>query len=100
MLKYEDLRQDPETNFRRILDFVGLNREPETIRQAIANNSLEKMRKKEIESPRKASVRGRFVRTGQVQGWKDKLSPGQMGFIEAQAGEMLVRLGYPPHHAM
>ncbi|MGO9126858.1 MAG: sulfotransferase domain-containing protein [Terriglobales bacterium] len=95
VLKYEDLRQDPETSFRRMLDFAGMKREQEAIRQAIANNSLEKMREKEIDSPRKASVRGRFVRTGQVQGWRGKLSDEQLRVIEAKAGEVLVRMGYP-----
>lgn len=95
VFKYEDLRRDPETNFRKMLDFAGMKRDPEAIRRAIANNSLEKMREKEIDSPRKASVRGRFVRTGQVQGWKGKLSDDQLRVIEAAAGEVLVRLGYP-----
>jgi hypothetical protein len=67
VLKYEDLRQDPEGSFKRMLDFAGMKRDPEALRQAIANNSLEKMREKEIDSPRNASVRGRFVCTGQVQ---------------------------------
>lgn len=95
VLKYEDLRRDPEATFKRMLDFAGMKRDPEAMRQAIANNSLEKMREKEIDSPRKASVRGRFVRTGQVQGWKGKLSEQQLRVIEAKAGEVLVRMGYP-----
>jgi hypothetical protein len=95
VLKYEDLRQDPEATFKRMLDFAAMKREPEAVRQAIANNSLEKMREKEIDSPRKASVRGRFVRTGQIQGWKGKLSDEQLRVIEAKAGEVLVRMGYP-----
>ena len=95
VLKYEDLRKDPEGQFQRMLDFAGLKRDPEAVRQAIANNSLEKMRAKENDSPRKASVRGRFVRGGFVQGWKDKLSAEQLRRIEANAGETLMRLGYP-----
>jgi len=95
VLKYEDLRKDPESQFQRMLDFAGLKRDPEAVRLAIANNSLEKMRAKENDSPRKASVRGRFVRGGFVQGWKDKLSEEQLRRIEANAGETLMRLGYP-----
>lgn len=95
VLKYEDLRQDPEAQFKRMLDFAGLERDPEAIRRAIANNSVAKMREKELASPRKASVRGRFIRSGQVQGWKSKLSDEQLRVIEAHAGEVMVRLGYP-----
>ncbi len=95
VVKYEDLRRDPEATFKRMLDFAGMKREPDAIRQAVANNSLEKMREKEMDSPRKASVRGRFVRTGQVQGWRGKLSEEQLRVIQAKAGEVLVRLDYP-----
>ncbi|MGA9897328.1 MAG: sulfotransferase domain-containing protein [Terriglobales bacterium] len=95
VLKYEDLRKDPESQFQRMLDFAGLKRDPEAVRKAIANNSLEMLRAKENDSPRKASVRGRFVRGGFVQGWKDKLSEEQLRRIEANAGETLMRLGYP-----
>src|SRR5579872_5533736 len=95
VLRYEDLRQDPETNFKKMLDFAGMYRDPEAIRSAIANNSVEKMREKELASPRKASVRGKFIRSGQVQGWRSKLTDEQLRVIEANAGEVMVRLGYP-----
>lgn len=95
IIRYEDLRQDPEGQFKRMLDFAGLYREPEAIRRAIENNSVEKMREKELANPQKASVRGRFIRSGQVQGWRNRLSPEQLRIIEANAGEVMVRLGYP-----
>jgi len=95
VLGYEDLRRDPEGQFKRISDFAGFQREPEAIRRAVANNSVDKMREKELASPRKASVRGRFIRSGKVQGWKEQLSPEQLQFIESKTEHILVRLGYP-----
>jgi hypothetical protein len=95
VLRYEDLRREPENQFRRIAEFAGVKRDPEAIRRAVANNSVDKMREKELASPRKASVKGRFIRQGKVQGWKDQLSPEQLQLIESKTEHLLVRLGYP-----
>ncbi len=37
----------------------------------------------------------RFVRSGSVGGWREKLSPAQIDMVTAYAGEALVRAGYP-----
>jgi hypothetical protein len=95
LVKYAELRQNPESQFERMLEFIGLRRDPEAVRRAIANNSLDKMRGKELASPRKSTLRGGFIRSGQVGGWKEKLSPAQVQAIEANCGAILERLGYP-----
>lgn len=95
VLRYEDLRRDPESQFGRIAEFAGVKRDAEAIRRAIANNSVDKMREKELASPRKASVKGRFIRQGKVQGWKGQLSSQQLQLIESKTEHLLVRLGYP-----
>jgi hypothetical protein len=95
VLRYEDLRRDPENQFRRIAEFAGVKRDAEAIRRAVANNSVDKMREKELAAPRKASVNGRFIRQGKVQGWKGQLSTEQLQLIESKTEHLLVRLGYP-----
>ncbi len=94
LVRFEDLKQDPVAGFTRIVNFLGVNATPETIRSAVANSSLEKMREKELREPVKASVKGRFVGDGLVQGWRSKLTPAQVQLIERYAGPALVRLGY------
>jgi hypothetical protein len=37
----------------------------------------------------------RFVRTGSVGGWREKLSDSQIEMVRKYAGEALVRAGYP-----
>jgi hypothetical protein len=95
LVRFEDLRRDPEQEFRRIADFLGVRLESERLRMAIANNSLERMRAKEDRSPQGASVRGRFVRSGSVQKWRTELSPNQLRMIDEFAGNTLLRLHYP-----
>lgn len=94
VLRYEDLRQSPVEGFCRMADFLGANPGVERIQQAIANNRLEKMKEKERIEPRRASVKGEFIRSGAVQGWRSKLSSAQLEFIDQHAGGALARLGY------
>jgi hypothetical protein len=95
LVRYEDLRQDPVPWFARMAEFLGLDVNEEKIKIAVANNSIEAMRKKEDREPVRTSIRGRFVREGKVRGWLSKLTPAQVRLIEEHAGPMLSRLGYP-----
>jgi Sulfotransferase domain len=95
IVRYEELRKNPLEGFRRITDFLGVNVTDERISSAIANNAIAKMKEKERLEPQRASVKGRFVGEGSVQGWRSRLSPTQVRFIEQHAGKALVRLGYP-----
>jgi len=95
LVRYEDLRKDPFPLFVQMADFLGAHLPPEKIKEAIANNSIQKMRVKEDKEPVRASIGGRFVRDGAVRGWVSKLSSEQIRLIEQQASNTLVRLGYP-----
>jgi len=109
LVKYEDMRRNPEGKLKEIVKFLGVERDAAAIRDAVENNSLEKMRAKEDSARRstpkdgKAPLRtmenrsegNRFVREGKVAGWRDRLTPEQLALIEQHAGPTLVRLGYP-----
>jgi Sulfotransferase domain len=95
VMRFEDLRQDPVKGFTRMAEFLGVNASTEVIQRAVANSSLEKMQEKERREPVKASVKGRFVNTGAVQGWRSKLTPAQVQLIEQYTGSVLKRLGHP-----
>jgi hypothetical protein len=94
LVHYEDLRRNPVEGFARIVDFLGVKVDPVVIQRAVANNALEKMQEKERKEPVRASVKGRFVRNGVVQGWRSKLTPAQVELFERHAGKVLARLGY------
>ena len=95
VLRFEDLRSNPEELFARMTEFLGVSADPQVIRRAVANNSLDKMREKEDRSPQLPPGKDRFVRSGSVQGWRGKLTDSQLHLIEQHAGSMLSRVGYP-----
>ena len=95
VVRFEDLRSNPEQWFKHMAEFLGFDAQIGVIRQAIANNSLDKMRAKEMRSPQKASVNGRFVRNGAVQGWRNRLMTAQLVMIDEKAADVLIRLKYP-----
>ncbi|HXW99630.1 MAG TPA: sulfotransferase domain-containing protein [Candidatus Acidoferrales bacterium] len=106
VVKYEELRKNPEPRLRQILEFVGITPNMQIIRKAIEDNTLAQMRKKEdnarkagetsiLLSPHKsAGEDGRFVRKGSVGGWRSKLSDAQIRLVDEYAGEIMDRLGY------
>jgi hypothetical protein len=95
VIRFEDLRRNAEETLAGILEFLGAGVDPKVIREAVANNSVERMRAKEVQSPQKASKQGRFIRSGSVGGWRGRLSDGQLELIWRYAGSALERLGYP-----
>ncbi len=95
VVHYRDLRKNPLDGFMRIAKFLGVERDPALVQRAIEHNTIDKMKEKERVAPQRASVKGRFVRSGEVQGWRAKMTPEQVQFIAEHAGTVLQRLGYP-----
>jgi hypothetical protein len=110
VVRYEDLRKDTETGLLEMLEFLGINSDRDRIRRAIENNSLRNMREKEEKAKNSGATLGkgtllrkhrvdkedaRFVRTGSVGGWREKLSDAQIDMVTKYAGEALLRAGYP-----
>ncbi len=107
VIRYEDMRRDPEPVLADLLQFLGRPTEPSVIRRAVENNALESMRAKEdalhkkpqqVRFPEKpaapANEDGRFVRQGLVGGWRRKLPLHAVQLIDQYAGDTLARLGY------
>ena len=108
VVRYEDLRQKPEENVGKLLEFFGVTPNYQAIRKAIEDNSLQQMRKKE-ENAKKTGERTellgrrkalgeqtRFVRQGAVGGWREQLTETQIKFLEEYAGEAMLAAGYEP----
>jgi hypothetical protein len=103
VIKFEEMRRNTEEALVRMVEFLGAPVVPKNIRDAIANNSLERMRLKEDISDkynpknwgRKAGEEHRFIRKGAVGAWREKLTGAQVELIERYARKGLERLGYP-----
>jgi muconolactone delta-isomerase len=94
IVRFEDLRADPFKIVVQIVEFLGLTPDEVRIRAAIANNTVERMRAKEKETPQRASARGRFIRSGSAGGWRGVLTPAQVQLFRQHTGDSLSRLGY------
>jgi hypothetical protein len=98
LIKFEDMRRDPDSAISRILQFLGYPAEPKLVRKAIENNSVERMRQKENAAqtlPKSSREEGRFVRKGAIAGWREKMTERQLKLVDDYAGEVLVSMGYP-----
>lgn len=98
VIKFEDLRRDPETAVSQMVEFVGVPMDLEKIRAALSNNSVDRMRIKEEKSRklfRSTTENGRFVRKGAIQGWRTVLTPAQLQMFDQYAGPELSRMRYP-----
>jgi hypothetical protein len=98
VVQFEDMRRNPQPTLERVLDFLGLQASSESIAEAIADNTVERMRARENRAQKlhkSDKEEGRFIRQGAIMGWREKLTEPQLELIEKYAGETLARLGYP-----
>ena len=98
VVPFADLRRDTQGKLETILDFLGLQVDREVIAEAIADNTVEKMRSRENNARtlhKSAGEEGRFVRQGAVMGWREKFTEAQLELIEQYAGETMSRVGLP-----
>jgi sulfotransferase family protein len=94
VVRFEDMRRNTEHCLQQTMAFLNVAVEPSAIREAIENNSLDQMKAKEKITPQRASAKGRFIGSGSVAGWKEKLSVSQLEQIDRHAGRTMSRLGY------
>jgi len=102
LVSYRELRQRTEPTLTRIAEFLKVRFPAQVIQNAIHNNNLQSMRKKEDRAPqigydpRTNSIpeEKRFVRSGAVGGWRVGLTPAQAEYLRRNLGKMLVRLGF------
>jgi hypothetical protein len=95
-VKYEDLLEDPETMFTKILEHSGVEVDPERVKAAIELTRIDRLKKQEekngfVESSPKAKNEF-FGKGGSAN--RDKLTPRQLHIIEKKYGSILKRLDY------
>lgn len=98
VLRFEDVRKDPEDAVARCLEFLGKKVDATVIQTVVHNNLLDKMRAKEDQAkklPKSPGETGRQVGKGAVQGWRQKLTEQQLEVVDEFAGDVLTRLDYP-----
>jgi hypothetical protein len=100
VVRYEDMRADPERILARILAFIGSPGTEDEIKEAVAFASFENMRKMETNStfwmsggrmrPRDAKNPASFkTRRGKVGGYRDYFDDGEIAQIDRLVAEQL-----------
>lgn len=92
MVRYEDLLATPETEARRILQHLGMERSPAAIASAIQNQSFE--RKKLTLLQKGETGRAKFLRVGKSGQWRTQLPPQLEERFSAELGPDLARWRY------
>jgi hypothetical protein len=97
VMRYEDLKNDPVNELRRLCAFVGVERDAAFLELVAQKASFEKMRQKEarygIGNPNWPRDQF-FARRGQVGSYKDEMSPNVLEAFLREAGGTLRKLGY------
>lgn len=109
ILRYEDLRRDPQAGLQQVLEFLGTPGKPSEVAEAVEFASVENMRRMEREAGfRGAGRRMRAgdeknpdsykVRRAKVGGYKDYFEPREVSLIDRMINEQLAsELGYARH---
>lgn len=93
MLRFEDLKQDPDSTIREIANFLGKRISDSRVSQIIqlTDLGLQKTQNADKQDVRMQNTLG----TGAVGGWKEKLEPAETRIFEGMASRMLRRFNYP-----
>jgi hypothetical protein len=100
LLRYEDMKAQPERELTRIAEFMGVEASPELLQTTLERSSADKMRALEKTQGKDwVSTKNKrddipFVRTAVAGAWKNKLRPEQVAEIEAAWGNIMAQLGY------
>ncbi|QJA06550.1 sulfotransferase domain-containing protein [Thermosulfurimonas marina] len=85
IIRYEDLRQDPENHYARLFEFLEVDAGPGIVKKVIQKTAFEKFKD------------GRFFRRGGLEEWKKELTPQAIKIIEELNLPLMKTLGYEPY---
>lgn len=99
VLRYEDLVAQPERTLRAAAVFADLPREDALVAHALERGRFDAMRAEEERGgaeayPGHLAARGRFVRRGRVDGWREELPPATAERIARSFEGEMHALGY------
>ena len=92
-VRYEDLLSQPETECRRILEFLEMERSDIEIQTAIDNQSFATKKAKFQQSNNREKAK--FMGVGKKEQWRNKLSETQKVLFQQHLAEDLKQLDYP-----
>jgi Sulfotransferase domain len=100
LLRYEDLKKDPQRALAQVAEFLGIEPSLERLNRAVELSSADNMRKLEKQESAQwvATTLTRqdkpFVRNATSGGWKAVLPEQTVAYIEKHWGHLMRNLGY------
>jgi hypothetical protein len=100
LLRYEDMKNNAEQELGKVASFLGIERSPALLANAVEQSSADRMRILEKnQSHQWVATRNRrddipFVRSAVSGSWKSKLPAAAVAEIEAAWGSLMRDLGY------
>lgn len=100
IVKYEDMVRDRLGVLKRVLHFARIPCTKDDLELASARGEFHAMQKDEREHgaesyPGEIGQRGRFIRRGKVDSWKDEMTASLVEHIEKELGQTMKAIGYP-----
>jgi hypothetical protein len=87
LVRYEELRRDPETELERVREVLRLD--PAGVGEAVARHRFEDL-------PSATRGAGCVTRRARPGAWRENLSPPEQEALHAALGQALVEFGYEP----
>jgi hypothetical protein len=96
LVRYEDLLDDPETHFGKMLEHIGVPVEPERLARAIRFSSFDELAKQEEKQGfiERSEESEKFFSKGRKDQWKTDLDPALADQLRARFGETMQKYGY------
>ena len=91
-VKYEDLLDEPERECKRIITFLGLERDERQIREAIEKQSFHNKKAEFFKN--NESAKANFMKVGKKEQWRKVLSKTQKKMFREMLTDELNQLGY------
>ncbi len=91
LIKYEQLLAETTTEFKRVLEFIGVEVDDEKVNRAVESSSLKKMQGIEKPSTENHTF---FARKGMADEWREVLSADQIQIVADRFGYQMRELGY------
>ena len=98
VVRYEDLKKDAVTNFKRMVDAIGMRATREEVANAVEKTDFAQIQKREKKQGFKEVIHDNqtFFRSGKSGGWREELTDEQVKLVIRFHAFQMARFDYIP----
>lgn len=96
VMRYEDMKVDPFTTFKGMLEFMGIEVNDDALIQAIGFSDFDALKKQEntVGFKERSHKAKSFFRKGEIGSYREELTPEQLELIKNYHQKMMLKYGY------